>query len=167
MHHFYNGLQPKNQTKSAKIRLTLYIAAFSMISLLSLGTSKVVAQCGFCPDIFPGIPIIDASIEMGIVAALFAMLAFLFKNRPNKIIIVEGIIVFFIGIIIVALITPIYMRTSLGGPVDLYCGNPCNTVKIGRQDLWLLPKLSEGLDAAKVKGDNNCCASQLLTYSKN
>src|SRR2546430_411192 len=80
------------------------------------------------------------------------------KNGQNKIIIVEGIIVFFIGIIIVALITPIYMRTSLGGPVDLYCGNPCNTVRIDRQDISLLPKLSEGLDAAKIKGDNNCCA---------
>src|SRR5436853_7480174 len=110
--------QRKYQIKLVKIRLTGIFGGLSIIILLlSLGPIRTIAQCGFCPDVFPGIPIIDSGIDICVIVALFATFAVLFKYRQNKIISVQGIIVCFIGIIILVVIRTIYLRTALGGPV--------------------------------------------------
>lgn len=140
------------------LQILLVCCSFSFFLL----GERAYAQCGPCPDIVQGIPLASVLLNLAIVVTLYTLVIRFLKERKLRAI--AGIGILLVGMLIIGVIIPIDLKSSMGGPIDQYCGTPCNTINPTEYDLIHHPVLKFVLESDKIMGDNNCCAHITINY---
>ena len=120
-----------------------------------------------------GIPIVEVTISIAAVLALYGTIIAFVKQRKSQVVI--GSIVALSSMIIIAMITPVYMHSNYAGPSHRYCednscderdGNSSILNIAGYQDLSQRTTLNKAVSAARSEGLDNSATTTISYFEE-